>query len=196
MLDLIIWRWSMLPPIKRLLDQVAIGCVWRITPTGLRKWNVITGTRVFCNKPFARRPSKQEFKKISAHIPSAIALQLTCLKQAMISAPFKNFSVTRMSKPQWSIPMCSTAGRKPCAARQMNKVVCSRSALVCGFHPYMDFFEQYQILLKSCYLTKLFWWGTSMTSEEILIQRANESLRAGKIMVNENLPNIAASRAY
>ena len=35
-----------------------------------------------------------------------------------------------------------------------------------------------------------------MTGEEILIQRAQESLRAAKIMAAENLPNIAASRAY
>jgi hypothetical protein len=35
-----------------------------------------------------------------------------------------------------------------------------------------------------------------MTGEEILLQRAQESLRAAKIMLTENLPNIAASRAY
>jgi uncharacterized protein (UPF0332 family) len=35
-----------------------------------------------------------------------------------------------------------------------------------------------------------------MTGEEILLQRAQESLRAARIMLTENLPNIAASRAY
>jgi hypothetical protein len=44
--------------------------------------------------------SKQEFIKILARIPSAIALPLNCLKQAMISAPFKNFSVTSILKQQ------------------------------------------------------------------------------------------------
>jgi len=52
--------------------------------------------------------------------------------------------------------MCSTAGGKPYAARWMSKVVCARSALICGFHPYKDFIEQYQIFLKSCNHTKLF----------------------------------------
>lgn len=52
--------------------------------------------------------------------------------------------------------MCSTADQKPCVARWMSKVVYSRSALVCGFHPYMNFIELYQILLKSSCLTKLF----------------------------------------
>ena len=35
-----------------------------------------------------------------------------------------------------------------------------------------------------------------MTGEEILLQRAPESLKAARIMLEENLPNIAASRAY
>lgn len=38
----------------------------------------------------------------------------------------------------------------------MNKVVCSRFVLVCGFHPYINFIELRQILLKSCCLTKFF----------------------------------------
>jgi uncharacterized protein (UPF0332 family) len=35
-----------------------------------------------------------------------------------------------------------------------------------------------------------------MNGEEILLQRAQESLRAARIMIAEKLPNIAASRAY
>ena len=35
-----------------------------------------------------------------------------------------------------------------------------------------------------------------MSGESLLIQRARESLAAARIMIEQNLPNIAASRAY
>jgi uncharacterized protein (UPF0332 family) len=35
-----------------------------------------------------------------------------------------------------------------------------------------------------------------MTEEELLFERANQSLRAARLLIQENLPNIAASRGY